>query len=384
MWLLGSDLETIGKTPMVRLSNTLTEEMKAAGTRVLCKLEMQNPGGSVKDRIALGMIEDAEKSGKLKPGMTVIEYTSGNTGIGIAMVCAAKGYKCIVVMPQKPSCMERYIICRQFGAEVRLTAPAKGQPGMKAYVDELLAADDNLFCTSQFDNPVNPSTHILTTGPEILEQSGGQVDYFVAGIGTGGTVSGVGTFLKDHCGTKVIAVEPTESRVNTGADHSPHTIMGIGAGVVPPFIEAQAPGEPMSDAARGCIAEFQSASSDESVAVALQLAQTEGMMIGPSSGAVMKVALEVAARPEAAGKTIVALLARYVFSLSLYRSVALSYIQCVQPRDPLHSAPAVEGGEGRGCCCLARTSQPGQGCANRAVQFSKLHPGRYRWGLRRP
>lgn len=304
-------LETIGKTPMVKLNNILTEEMKAAGTLLLCKLEMQNPGGSVKDRIALHMIEDAEKSGKLKPGMTVIEYTSGNTGIGIAMVCAAKGYRCIVVMPQLPSCMERYIICRQFGAEVRLTAPAKGLPGMRAYVEELLAADDNLFCTSQFNNPANPATHIDTTGPEILEQSGGRVDYFVSGVGTGGTVTGVGTFLKEKCGTTVIAVEPTESRVNIGQAHSPHTIMGIGAGVVPPFIEAQAPGEPMSDAARGCIAEFQSASSDECIATALRMAQTEGMMIGPSSGAVMKVALEVAARPEAAGKTIVALLASH-------------------------------------------------------------------------
>ena len=274
--LLGcADLETIGKTPMVKLNNILTEEMKAAGTLLLCKLEMQNPGGSVKDRIALHMIEDAEKSGKLKPGMTVIEYTSGNTGIGIAMVCAAKGYKCIVVMPQKPSCLERYIICRQFGAEVRLTAPAKGQPGMRAYVEELLAADDNLFCTSQFNNPANPATHIDTTGPEILEQSGGRVDYFVSGVGTGGTVTGVGTFLKEKCGTTVIAVEPTESRVNIGQAHSPHTIMGIGAGVVPPFIEAQAPGEPMSDAARGCIAEFQSASSDECIATALRMAQTE-------------------------------------------------------------------------------------------------------------
>lgn len=311
LFIGAADLETIGKTPMVKLSNILTPEMKAAGTLLLGKLEMQNPGGSVKDRIALRMIEDAEASGKLKAGMTVIEYTSGNTGIGIAMVCAAKGYKCIVVMPQKPSCMERYMICRQFGAEVRLTAPAKGQPGMRAYVEELLAADDNLFCTSQFDNPANPATHVDTTGPEILEQAGGQVDYFVSGVGTGGTVTGVGAFLKEKCGTAIIAVEPTESRVNIGETHSPHTIMGIGAGVVPPFIESQAPGKPMENSSRGCIAEFQSASSDESVAMALKMAQTEGIMIGPSAGAAMKVALEVAARPEAAGKTIVVLLASH-------------------------------------------------------------------------
>jgi cysteine synthase A len=306
-----ADLETIGKTPMVRLSNLLTEEMKAAGTLVLGKMEMQNPGGSVKDRIALNMIEDAESSGKLKPGMTVIEYTSGNTGIGLAMVCAAKGYKCIIVMPQIPSFMERYIICRQFGAEVRLTAPAKGMPGMKAYVEELLAADENLFCTSQFDNPANPATHTATTGPEILEQCGGKVDYFVGGVGTGGTIAGLAGFLKEKAGTHTIAVEPTESRVNIGESHAAHSIMGIGAGVVPPFIEAQAPGEPMSDAARGNIAEFQSSTSEEAVAMAIKLAQTEGMMVGPSAGAAMKVALEVAARPEAAGKTIVVLLASH-------------------------------------------------------------------------
>ena len=236
-----ADLETIGKTPMVKLSNILTEEMKAAGTLLLGKLEMQNPGGSVKDRIALHMIEDAEASGKLKPGMTVIEYTSGNTGIGIAMVCAAKGYKCIVVMPQKPSCMERYMICRQFGAEVRLTAPAKGQPGMRAYVEELLAADENLFCTSQFNNPANPATHVDTTGPEILEQSGGHVDYFVSGVGTGGTVTGVGAFFKEKCGTPVIAAEPTESRV-IGETDSPHTIVDTGTGAVPPLLSRRRPG----------------------------------------------------------------------------------------------------------------------------------------------
>ena len=145
------------------------------------------------------------------------------------------------------------MICRQFGAEVRLTAPAKGQPGMRAYVEELLAADENLFCTSQFNNPANPATHVDTTGPEILEQSGGHVDYFVSGVGTGGTVTGVGAFLKEKCGTAVIAVEPTESRVNIGETHSPHTIMGIGAGVVPPFIESQAPGKPMENTSRGCM-----------------------------------------------------------------------------------------------------------------------------------
>ena len=386
--LLGcADLETIGKTPMVKLNNILTEEMKAAGTLLLCKLEMQNPGGSVKDRIALHMIEDAEKSGKLKPGMTVIEYTSGNTGIGIAMVCAAKGYRCIVVMPQLPSCMERYIICRQFGAEVRLTAPAKGQPGMRAYVEELLAADDNLFCTSQFNNPVNPATHIDTTGPEILEQSGGRVDYFVSGVGTGGTVTGVGTFLKEKCGTTVIAVEPTESRVNIGQAHSPHTIMGIGAGVVPPFIEAQAPGEPMSDAARGCIAEFQSASSDECIATALRMAQTEVFS--------SKLTVSFTQSSVHTNNTPCCWTAWTAWTApghddwAFFRGRHESRVRgrcssggggkddcrsACKPWDSLHSASAVEGRESRGCCRDACATKPGQRGANRAVQLGKLHP----------
>ena len=241
-----------------------------------------------------------------------MEYTSGNTGIGLAMVCAAKGYKCMILMPQLPPFLERYIICRQFGAEVHLTAPAKGMPGLKAYATELMEKNPNIVCTNQFENEANPRIHYETTGPEILSQTGGAIDYFVAGVGTGGTINGAGRFLKEKKpDLKVVVVEPTESRVLTGAPHTPHTILGIGAGVVPPFIESLAPGQAMADAPRGIVDEFQSATSAEAVAMAATMAAKAGMMVGPSAGGAIKVAMDIAARPEAAGKTIVVICASH-------------------------------------------------------------------------
>ncbi len=173
-----SIIDTIGKTPLVRVGRVLTAEAKANDARILIKLEMQNPGGSIKDRIAKAMLEDAERRGTLKPGMTVVEYTSGNTGIGIAMICAAKGYKCIICMPQLPPFEERYIVCRMFGADVHLTAPAKGMPGLKEYTEDLVSKGDDFFLVNQFYNEANPKVHYETTGPEIWEQSGEHVWFF--------------------------------------------------------------------------------------------------------------------------------------------------------------------------------------------------------------
>lgn len=307
-----SYLDTVGHTPLVRLNRSLPEEVAAAGVRVLCKMEMQNPGGSVKDRIAKAMIEKAEADGQLKPGGTVVEYTSGNTGIGLAMVCAAKGYKCIIIMPQLPPFHERYTICRQFGADVHLTPPARGFPGLRAYAEELLAANPDYFCTNQFTNDANPEIHYNTTGPEIWEQAGEKVDVFVGGVGTGGTIRGAGRFLKDkNPDLQVFAVEPTESRVHIGADHSPHSILGIGAGVPTHFLETLEPGAPLVQGPRGHVTEFLHASSADAIEWAKRLCTMEGMMIGPSSGAAVKAAMDVARRPESAGKTIVVLLASH-------------------------------------------------------------------------
>lgn len=306
-------LDTIGATPLVRVNRVLTPAAKANNVRILIKLEMQNPGGSIKDRIAKNMIETAEKDGSLQPGMTVVEYTSGNTGIGLAMICAAKGYKCIIIMPQMPSFEERYIVCRMFGADVHLTAPAKGMPGMKVYTEELIAKNaGSYFLANQFYNEANPRIHYETTGVEIWEQSGECVDYFVTGVGTGGTAMGVGKYLVEkNPNCKVVCVEPTESRVHLGASHSPHTILGIGAGIPTNFLTNLAPDQPYEEGPRGHVSEFLSATSDESVEWATKLANTEGIMVGPSSGATFKVAMDLAARPEAKGKTIVVIAASH-------------------------------------------------------------------------
>jgi len=299
--------DAIGKTPMVRLGRVLPEE--ADGVLVLAKLEMQNPGGSVKDRIAKNMIEMAERDGTISPDRTtIVEYTSGNTGIGVAMVCAAKGYKCIIIMPQLPPMKERYSICRKFGADVHLTCGAKGVAGMKIYCEELIASDpDKYWCPQQFYNEDNPDMHFSTTGPEIWEQAGGKVDYLISGVGTGGTVTGVGKFLKNkNPNMTVIAVEPTESRVMVGQPHTKHAIVGIGAGFPAHFIDQMAPGQEWAEGvSRGVIDEFLHANLDQAMAWADALAKTEGLLVGPSTGAVMQVAADVACRPEAKGKTIV-------------------------------------------------------------------------------
>jgi len=298
--------DAIGNTPLVKLGRALPPEAK--GVTVLAKLEMQNPGGSVKDRIAKNMIEQAEKEGKISPDRTtIIEYTSGNTGIGVAMVCASKGYKCIIVMPQLPAMKERYAICRKFGAEVRLTCGVKGVPGMKIYVEDLLAKEpEKYWCPQQFSNQDNPTIHYTTTGPEIWEQTKGTVDYFISGVGTGGTVTGAGKFLKEkNPNVKVLAIEPTESRVMVGQPHTKHGIVGIGAGVPATFIKDMAPEQEWKEGPRGIIDEFVHCSTGEAVEWANKLAASEGILVGPSTGAAVKIASEVASRPEAKGKTIV-------------------------------------------------------------------------------
>eukprot|EP00667_Euglena_gracilis_P012068 EG_transcript_12358 len=308
MSVFKSVVECIGNTPLVRL-NRISEGIEAA--EILVKLEMQNPGGSVKDRIAMSMIEDAEQRGIIKPGKTtVIEYTSGNTGIGLAMVSAAKGYKCIIVMPQLPSMRERYMICRKFGAQVHLTAGARGIPGMRTYTEDLLAKNPDFWCPRQFENPANPRVHAETTGPEIWEQTKGNIDILVAGAGTGGTVSALAQFLKGKKpDIQIICVEPTESRVLVGEAHKMHTIVGIGAGILLPFIQQLAPDQPWQDGPRGDIDEFLHCSSPEAIAYADKLAKMEGLLVGPSAGAACKVALDVAKRPESRGKSIVVIFA---------------------------------------------------------------------------
>eukprot|EP00668_Euglena_longa_P037404 GGOE01048156.1.p1 GENE.GGOE01048156.1~~GGOE01048156.1.p1 ORF type:complete len:358 (+),score=108.65 GGOE01048156.1:26-1075(+) len=301
-------LGCIGWTPMVRLKR-VTQGMQAS--KVLAKLEFQNPGGSVKDRIALNMIEEAEKAGILVPGKsTVVEYTSGNTGIGLAMVCAAKGYRCIIVMPQLPPMRERYWVCRKFGAQVHLTAGALGIPGMKRHMEELLQKDPDCWCPRQFENVANPAVHFNTTGPEIWEQMEGDIDVLVAGAGTGGTIVGIGQFLKKKKpSVRIICVEPTESRVLVGKPHHPHTIVGIGAGIQLPFIKDLAPDQDWCEGPRGIIDEFLHCTSAEAMEHSNLLARTEGLLVGPTSGAVCKVALDVARRPEMEGKSIVTLFA---------------------------------------------------------------------------
>ncbi|KAK3236339.1 hypothetical protein CYMTET_53511 [Cymbomonas tetramitiformis] len=297
-----SVLDVVGETPMVKLQRSTQP-----GVTVLAKLEMQNPGGSVKDRIAKCMIEEAEKANKIHPEKTtIVEATSGNTGIGVAMAAASKGYKCIIIMPQLPPMQERYLICRKFGAHVHLTAAAKGMPGALDYLKQTLAANADYWCPTQFENPDNPKAHVENTGPEIWRQCKGKIDYFIAGVGTGGTVNGAGRFLKKkNPKMKIICVEPTESRVLVGEQHTKHTVLGIGAGFQPKFIEELEPGAAFKEGARGIVDEFLHASSEQSCEWATTLAKNEGLLVGPSSGAAAKVAAEIAARPEAKGKTIV-------------------------------------------------------------------------------
>ena len=290
-----SALDLIGGTPLLKL-NRYSEKAGVKGATVLAKLEYLNPAGSVKDRIALAMIEDAEKSGKLKPGATIIEPTSGNTGIGLAAVAAAKGYRAILTLPDTMS-VERRNLLKAYGAELVLTEGAKGMKGAIAKAEELEKEIDGAVILGQFVNPSNPAVHKATTGPEIWKQTDGKVDIFVAGVGTGGTVTGVGEYLKEkNPDVKVVAVEPATSPVLSKGTPGTHKIQGIGAGFVPEVLNTKIYDEVIA------------IENDDAFAEGRTFALTEGILVGISSGAALKAASILAARPENAGKTIVVLL----------------------------------------------------------------------------
>ena len=289
-----SALELICKTPLVEVTNI--EKELGLEAKVLVKLEYLNPAGSVKDRIAKHMIEVAEEKGLLKPGSVIIEPTSGNTGIGLAAIAAAKGYRTILTMPETMS-VERRNILKAYGAEIVLTEGAKGMKGAIAKADELAKEIPNSFIPGQFVNPANPEMHFRTTGPEIWEDTDGQVDYFTAGVGTGGTVTGVGKFLKSkNPNVKVAAIEPSDSPVLSQGRAGSHKIQGIGAGFVPDTLDTSVYDEVMP------------ITNEDAFATAKLLAKKEGILVGISSGASLYAAIQIAKRPEAKGKTIVALL----------------------------------------------------------------------------
>ena len=286
--------ELIGNTPLLELDKY--SEAKGLDTPVIAKVEYFNPGGSVKDRIALAMIEDAEQKGLLKPGATIIEPTSGNTGVGLALVSAVKGYKLILTMPETMS-VERRNLVKAYGAEVRLTSGKDGMPGAIRAAEELRDSIPGSIILQQFENPANPEKHYRTTGEEIWKQTDGEVDIFVAGVGTGGTISGVGKFLKEKKpSVKVIAVEPASSPVLNGGQSGPHKIQGIGAGFVPKTYDA------------AIIDEVIDVENDDAIRTGRQLAKTEGLLVGISSGAAAFAAAEIAKRPENKGKKVVVLL----------------------------------------------------------------------------
>lgn len=286
--------ELVGKTPLLQVSNYA--DKNDLGARVIVKLEYLNPAGSVKDRVALEMIENAEKEGKIKPGATLIEPTSGNTGIGIAAVAASKGYKAVLVMPETMS-VERRQLLKAYGAKVVLTEGAKGMKGAIEKAEELNRTISNSFIPSQFTNQSNPQAHRKTTGPEIWEDTDGNIDIFVAGVGTGGTITGVGEYLKSKKpDVKIVAVEPADSAVLSGKGAGSHKLQGIGAGFVPDTLNTSVYDEVIA------------VKSEDAFAAGRELAVTEGILVGISSGAALWAATKLAKETENAGKTIVVLL----------------------------------------------------------------------------
>ena len=286
--------QLIGHTPLLEIRNIARDEQLHA--RILCKLECKNPGGSSKDRVAMAMIDDAERRGLIAPGSVIIEPTSGNTGIGLCVIAASRGYKCIIVMPDSMS-VERIQLMRALGAQVVLTPGAQGMTGAIEKANALHSEIPGSFIPAQFDNPANPAAHYETTGPEIFEDTDGQIDLFVAGVGTGGTITGTGRYLKEkNPNVKVVAVEPASSPLLSGGKAGPHGLQGIGANFVPPVLNT------------AIYDEIIPVTEEEAYAAGRMMGTKEGVLVGISSGACLHAALLLARREENRGKTIVALL----------------------------------------------------------------------------